>query len=596
MGRLLVLITLVVLAADVWAASSLLLSFPVPWVDEAYFAAPAIDLIEQGRMGTTVLAGTLPGIETHTYWMPPVYFLAVAAVFKTLGVGLVQLRLFSVLCGLVVMLLTWLLAQESGLDRRQALVPVTLLGVDLVFLRGAFIGRMDMLTLALMLAGVLLALRAHATGSRKLLIGAMIAAALAPLTHPFGVVALPMLAATIAATNGRRSLRPLLLMLLVTALVFVPWLLYASRDWPSFVAQQSVQFQRKGARAYEGILPMITFVLEQYAGYGGFAAVLWLLGLGGLLSAAARHRKLAGLLVGAILSSALLIWSREMWYPLYAVPFTALGVGLLFFRLQESRLPARWARVPTFLLLLALSSLAYVPELLSPHSQDVSWLLAGIGLAIAGRRERFARILVIIQVALYVLAFHGYSELNPWGLAPITVVGLWLLADQLQQPAVQRLAPAAGLVLILAFGVVNAGAIAFPRLEQRDRAQEPIDYHLLVDQMDAVLPQGVTVQLCLKPDVYVDLHRRADLDLRVCPPPGLEVNPSAKELPEFHVRFLKDVEYVVVGGWSPNYHVEKWAKKYGQLVTELSEGTRSDGDDRIAVYRLPQGARVSAIQ
>src|SRR4051794_35195524 len=56
-----------------------------PWVDEAWFTGPALDLATHGRFGTPVLEPTgshltlykpgavLTGINEHTYWIMPLY-------------------------------------------------------------------------------------------------------------------------------------------------------------------------------------------------------------------------------------------------------------------------------------------------------------------------------------------------------------------------------------------------------------------------------------------------------------------------------------------------------------------------------------------
>ena len=51
---------------------------PPVWPDEALFASAAADLIENGRLGTPLLAGVVPGIGEHTYWVPPLHLLYLA--------------------------------------------------------------------------------------------------------------------------------------------------------------------------------------------------------------------------------------------------------------------------------------------------------------------------------------------------------------------------------------------------------------------------------------------------------------------------------------------------------------------------------------
>ena len=115
-----ILVLLLAAASIAWfcfSAKLLLLKYPPVWPDEACFASPAINLLQHHEMSTQVLTGALPGIEKHTYWMPPLYFLYVALVFLLTGPSLVALRLASFAPAVGVLLLTYLLARRVGLGR-----------------------------------------------------------------------------------------------------------------------------------------------------------------------------------------------------------------------------------------------------------------------------------------------------------------------------------------------------------------------------------------------------------------------------------------------------------------------------------------------
>ena len=75
----------------------LLLRLPAVFNDETGFADPAWALADQGILGSQLYVGQVPGIEAHTYWYVPLYFVQLAAVFKVFGFGVLQGRLLSVL-------------------------------------------------------------------------------------------------------------------------------------------------------------------------------------------------------------------------------------------------------------------------------------------------------------------------------------------------------------------------------------------------------------------------------------------------------------------------------------------------------------------
>ena len=174
-------LTLASLVWFVFFAGALLLKYPPVSVDEALFANPAINLIEQGRMSTDLLEGTLPGIGQRTYWMPPLYFLYVGGVFRLAGQSLVVLRLASEAAAFAVLFVTYLLSLRTGVGRWMSLIPVCLMALDTVFLRGALVGRMDMLALSLILLSLWFATRPLSPGN-SFVTG--IVSALAILAHP----------------------------------------------------------------------------------------------------------------------------------------------------------------------------------------------------------------------------------------------------------------------------------------------------------------------------------------------------------------------------------------------------------------------------
>src|SRR5438105_616436 len=83
-----------------------------PWCDEGWFASPAWNLVERGHMGTTVyvVPDTIyPRLDRLTYWMPPLHFLAQAAVFRVAGPGIFQMRFISLVSGAVLVAATFVL-------------------------------------------------------------------------------------------------------------------------------------------------------------------------------------------------------------------------------------------------------------------------------------------------------------------------------------------------------------------------------------------------------------------------------------------------------------------------------------------------------
>jgi hypothetical protein len=138
-----------------------------PYVDEAFQASPAHNLITEGHMGTSILEETstwrkgmsLKGINRYTYWVMPLHFVAQAGWYEVAGFGLLQLRALSMVWGLLALMSCYLLVKTLTGDERPAILIVALLSVDGVFLDAASFGRADMMAAALGFAGLAVYMR-----------------------------------------------------------------------------------------------------------------------------------------------------------------------------------------------------------------------------------------------------------------------------------------------------------------------------------------------------------------------------------------------------------------------------------------------------
>jgi len=304
----------VAVASLAWRSRVLLLSYPAPWPDEPLFAAPAIALLRGHGLGTDLLGDLLPGIGTHTYWVPPLQSLCLAAAFKLSGISLVAQRATSWIAAWAALALTYVVARKAGLSRPLGALAVALVAQDVVFLRGALVGRMDMIALALLLAATAahLAARPFATG---------LLAGLAVLTHPFAIVPMGVL----VAFSPRR-----LQLAWGVALPVLFAVLYASLDPHAFIGQVGAQLGRKASHP-ASLTWDVAMNLAQYGPGRGIGDVLLraLTALAVALGALGLWRLCRPAFAVQIAILFCIIVGRELWYPLYAVPLTAVGVSAL---------------------------------------------------------------------------------------------------------------------------------------------------------------------------------------------------------------------------------------------------------------------------
>lgn len=278
--------------------------WPIPWPDEGIFADIARNLLHEGRLGTDLFGDAIPGLADRTYWTPPLYYLLLAAWLGLFGEGLWVQRSLSLAAGVAAVVALYRIARHLGLAQPW-IVPVWL-AVDVVFVRGCLVGRMDTLCLALWLWGLATALE-----RRQALAGAF--AGLALCTHPMGVV----------GALGVALLSPTRRTAVAAAAVLGPWALYIALDPALFWVQWSAQMARKAVRdplALASVHRAWLRLTAQYQPLPGIGPFLWGAGAAGLALLNWRWAAVHALAWG------LALWGAEMWYAIYLVPVSLLGL------------------------------------------------------------------------------------------------------------------------------------------------------------------------------------------------------------------------------------------------------------------------------
>jgi 4-amino-4-deoxy-L-arabinose transferase-like glycosyltransferase len=322
----LILLTTASLAGYAYHAWALFLKYPPVWPDEPVYAQPADNLIHHGKMSTPLM-DMLPGMTERTYWMPPLYFLYLCPFFAAFGTGIVVMRLSSVFAAVAGLVLLYAIGRRAGLGKFLAMFPPAVMAVDHVFLSGSLIGRMEMLTLALVLVTLWQWLNRSPSWIRSFLCG--LTAGLAALSHPMGMMApLAVLAGELIFPHGPRR-RNLLAMIGGCLLVGLAWGAYILQDTASFIAQFSPMLARKAGRHMPLEERLSTNLVLRYGKDCAFAAVFWILGFAGLVVAAIKRKELWTVVVLQVVSFALISWSVEIWYPVYMIPLSCLGVAFL---------------------------------------------------------------------------------------------------------------------------------------------------------------------------------------------------------------------------------------------------------------------------
>jgi 4-amino-4-deoxy-L-arabinose transferase-like glycosyltransferase len=222
-------------------------NFPLVTFDEAGIAAPAYKLATHGIYGNDLYTGYYQS-ETYTYEYMPLYPLLVALSFKLFGMGVEQQRLVSVLCGLAILLLTFVLGWQlygtpTGIVAVAALCSIRL-SLDprasgILLLDLARIGRYDGLMAAGVVATCCCFYWAHTRHICWGYLATGLLAGLATLGHPNGAFVLAVVAGALLWHHGLRVLRygPIYLIVVGWLLACTPWLIYILQNPEAYYGQ-----------------------------------------------------------------------------------------------------------------------------------------------------------------------------------------------------------------------------------------------------------------------------------------------------------------------------------------------------------------------
>ncbi|NQU17437.1 MAG: glycosyltransferase family 39 protein [Candidatus Saganbacteria bacterium] len=128
-------------------------------MDEPWLSAPGYTLITHGKLAIPPYKGSLGGHD-EIVLAHPLHFLLLGGVFKIFGLGIIQARSLSLFFGLVVIVFTYLVA-ENLFDQKIALLSAALVSVENLIFFTARSVRGEIFIAAFLLVSVLLFLKAN---------------------------------------------------------------------------------------------------------------------------------------------------------------------------------------------------------------------------------------------------------------------------------------------------------------------------------------------------------------------------------------------------------------------------------------------------
>ncbi len=240
-----------------------------PWCDEGTYADPAASLATRGTLGSTVLGEHtvihLPEVHKYTYWIPPFYPAALAAVFKLFGVGIFPMRAFSLVCALLALAAWYVVGTRLAKSQAVGLLASAVVALDFVFIQISANGRPDAMVLGCGLAGLAAYLTLRERNVTQALLAGCTLCALSAYTHPTGVMFVCDLVLLIAIFD-RKRLRPIhaLYAVLPCVLIGLLWLRYIFEAPEVFRAQFGTQIGFHSADRLSRATAVITDLYHRY--------------------------------------------------------------------------------------------------------------------------------------------------------------------------------------------------------------------------------------------------------------------------------------------------------------------------------------------
>ncbi|MDX1957928.1 MAG: glycosyltransferase family 39 protein [Leptospiraceae bacterium] len=308
------------------------IDYPAIWPDEVLFFSPAFDLHRTGTFSTSVLSGLIPGMEHSTLWMPPVYMISLAAIFKVFPDTIETARMFSSFIGLGTVFIFYRITLALNLSNLAKILGVVLLFTDLVFFKISHSARMESICLLFGLTSILFTLEKRNSFGIGFLLG------LSFLSHPFGIVySIPI--ASILFFEKRFTWKEIIYSGFGFLIPILIWGIYVFPRLELFQIQFGAQLGRKkdllGKFSY---LTKFKIILSTFK-YPLFKFTVVLLGVVAFLFTIKNwEKKSIWILVYLGTIFVFLILSSEMWYVFHLVPALVLfSIQLLEYKTKLSK-------------------------------------------------------------------------------------------------------------------------------------------------------------------------------------------------------------------------------------------------------------------
>lgn len=333
-----------------FTTSLLFLRDPPIWPDEAIYMDTARTLLKTGRLATGIFGNTIPGLEQHAYWYPPLYFYLLALWMKVFGPHIEAARALSFLLALFSLAGVGILLHKLFRNPYLTFLGILMISLDGWFSRAARVGRMDMFNFFFLVTTILLFVVAERRAKRLLYLITGIAAGIGVLIHPLFFIAPVTIGIYLFLIRGslKEKLSAVFLIGSPVVISLFLWFLSMREAFGLFLLQYQLQIIRK-----EGIRNPFVLQLFSEDAYWRIALILYVVIICALAVLAAKYKRRMDffIVLGFIISSIVLISSKEMWYVFYFQPFITLAVLSILHLYWDKKKEVFWGTLAIMLVI-----------------------------------------------------------------------------------------------------------------------------------------------------------------------------------------------------------------------------------------------------
>ncbi len=324
---------------------SVFLKEPPVWPDEAVYADVAKNIFLHGNPSTNLWQNLIPGVKNCACWYPGVFFDLLAVWFKTVGISIINMRLFALFAGLIFLVSFYFINRlvSKSSSAWPALLAAGALSFDFTFSKSTRVGRPEIFVL--FFGGLSLCLFLKSLSIKKglglLIVLSGITASLAFLIHYIGAF-FSLAALGFLILNAKQNFKPqrFILLIISFAAPILIWFFLKSENINLMVQQFALASERKNLDQ--------TWIVSVFQTQQPIIVVIYLIYI--LLTLVSlyyyfKSRKRESIIPNVILILAWIfaVYGKQFWYFSLIVPFIYLSSFVVAKNLYT---PKEWKTKP----------------------------------------------------------------------------------------------------------------------------------------------------------------------------------------------------------------------------------------------------------